>query len=37
VTGAAVLVALLLSATPVARRLNRLVDPISTLSDPTRR
>jgi fucose 4-O-acetylase-like acetyltransferase len=32
VTGAAVLVALLLSATPVARRLNRLVDPISTLT-----
>jgi len=32
VTGAAVLVSLLLSATPVARRLNRLVDPISTLS-----
>jgi fucose 4-O-acetylase-like acetyltransferase len=32
VTGAAVLVSLLLSATPVARRLNRLVDPISTLT-----
>ena len=32
VTGAAVLVSLLLSATPVARRLNKLVDPISTLS-----
>lgn len=32
VTGAAVLVSLLLSASPVSRRLNRLVDPISTLT-----
>ena len=32
VTGGAVLVSLLLSATPVSRRLNRLVDPISTLT-----
>ena len=32
VTGGAVLVSLLLSATPVARRLSRLVDPIATLS-----
>jgi len=32
VTGAAVGLSLLLSAAPVARRLNKLVDPISTLS-----
>jgi len=33
VTGGAVLVSLLLSASPVSRRLNRLVDPISTLTE----
>jgi energy-converting hydrogenase Eha subunit E len=32
VTGAAVGVSLLLAATPVSRRLNKLVDPISTLT-----
>jgi fucose 4-O-acetylase-like acetyltransferase len=32
VTGAAVLVSLALAATPVSRRLNKLVDPISTLT-----
>ena len=32
VTAAAVGLSLLLSATPVARRLNKLVDPISTLA-----
>jgi fucose 4-O-acetylase-like acetyltransferase len=36
VTGAAVLVSLALAATPVSRRLNKLVDPISTLaSEPS--
>jgi fucose 4-O-acetylase-like acetyltransferase len=34
VTGGAVAVSLLLSAGPVARRLNRLVDPISTRGEP---
>ena len=33
VTGGAVALSLLLSATPVSRRLNRLVDPISTLTE----
>ena len=32
VTGAAVCISLLLAATPVSKRLNKLVDPISTLS-----
>jgi hypothetical protein len=32
VSGAAVAVALLLAATPVARRLNAVIDPISTVS-----
>ena len=35
VTGGAVLLALALSATPVARRLNKLVDPISTVTEDT--
>jgi fucose 4-O-acetylase-like acetyltransferase len=35
VTGAAVAVSLLLAATPVARRLNLLVDPISTVTADT--
>ncbi|RYU15772.1 hypothetical protein ETU37_01260 [Nocardioides iriomotensis] len=35
ITGAAVLLALALAATPVARRLNKLVDPISTATEDT--
>jgi fucose 4-O-acetylase-like acetyltransferase len=35
ITGAAVLLALALSATPVAKRLNKLVDPISTATEDT--
>ena len=33
ITGASVLLALALSATPVAKRLNKLVDPISTITE----
>lgn len=35
ITGAAVLLALALSATPIAKRLNKLVDPISTATEDT--